>query len=707
MLDLVEHITHQHTRARLLLIVLSRPELLDRRPTWGGRQNFTSIALQPLTPGQTGELVQRLSVDLSPELRQQIAERSGGNPFFALELARGVADRGVSNTGADTLPDTVHAAVQARIDVLSRHERTVLQVAAVASRSIRPTMLHAVLDEYSVKEIETALDGLLSRDMLVSAEGDGYTFRHILIRDVAYGTLSRAERVRLHSKIAMWLETSALAIGQADAYAGLIAYHYREAVMLSRQSAIPRPMPRETERAVHFLERAGLLAAHAGAFGEARDHLRNTIALAPQSEHLRLYEVMGDSLVWGDDVVDAYHSAVECWRAGAGQHPLTGARLMRKLLSAYRRASKRLEREERDALWSEAQRLVQQAGDEAETWRYRVTAYGQLLQDSLLRGNISDEQRREGLITCEAAAAFFEHHEDWCLLDVTLDIWVGFCMTMGAHVDAMAVSSRRLAVPGISMYERGDAVGSIASIHFLRGEYEQCIATAVAALSALHPGEPIEYLAPAVSIAMWASYVSGRWNEIGPFLNALKDIWERLQLRPGAGIVIFDGYLASLLVAKAREDRPSIDLVTSVIERMFGGDASIKGFLTAIRDGDMSKLNVDEVDAGVTGLLISLYSELGLRSPEKLMQGPVFQNDMTVWCAKIAQALRDDDNAALASAIDEAEAHGLIVHAARMRVVLAQRTDDRTQLDCARLVLEPLGDRVFLRRIEEAAGLFR
>ncbi len=93
LLDLVEHITHPRTRAPLLIVVLSRPELLDRRPSWGGgRRSFTALALDALSAAQTHQLIDRLVPRLAPEaVRTRIVERSGGNPFFAIELARQVA----------------------------------------------------------------------------------------------------------------------------------------------------------------------------------------------------------------------------------------------------------------------------------------------------------------------------------------------------------------------------------------------------------------------------------------------------------------------------------------------------------------------------------------------------------------------------------------------------------------------------------------
>src|SRR5581483_6413524 len=254
---------------------------------------------------------------------------------------------------------------------------------------------------------------------------------------------------------------------------------------------------------------------------------------------------------------------------------------------------------------------------------------------------------------------------------------------------------------------RGDIASTMGGIYFLLGDYDRCFSTVQEALAALHPGEPIEYFAGAASIAMWVLYVSGQWDESSGLLKVIEQIWERLQLRPGAGSVVFDGYMAWLYMAKAREDRPVLDMATSVIEHMFAEDEGIKDFLAVIRDDDLDKLNVEGLATGVTGLILSLFSEANVVAPAKLMQTPVFQNDMSTHCLKIAQAILDNDNEQLAQAIDESEEHRLVVHAARMRVVLAQRTKDLSQLERARPVLERLGDRHFLRRLEEVEAVLK
>lgn len=471
--------------------------------------------------------------------------------------------------------------------------------------------------------------------------------------------------------------------------------------MLGRQSAVPKPMPVETAKAVQYLERAGDLASRAGAFAEAESYLKDATRLAPQSEQLRLNEKLGDELEWGDAVVQGYKAALECWRAEGEQDTLVGARLMRKLLVAYNKASNRPERDELDSLWSQAGELAEKAGDEAELWRYRVAAQGRLLQKSFARGTIDEAEAQKALAVCQEAGAFFERMGDWRFLDETLDIWASFMGTIGAHHEALAICRRRLAAPGITAKERADAVSTMVTTYFLLGDYAQCIGTVREALATLHPGEPVEYFAMAVSLAMWATYVSGHWDESSSLLDTVGQIWERLQLRPGAGVVMFDSFLALLFLAKAREDRPGLDSASSAIERMFPGDADAKEFVSVMREGDIGKLNLEKTGAGVAGVLISLYCESGLPPPQKFMQGGVFQNDMTTWCMQIAQALADNDNTRLAQAIDDAEAHDLVVHAARMRVVLAQRTGDRSQLERARTVLERLQDRYYLRKLEE------
>ncbi len=259
LLDLVEYIMNSRTQTPLLIIVLSRPELFERRLTWGGgRQNFMMLTLEPLSPIQTQELVSRLMADLAPPMRKRIAERAGGNPFFAIELIRAIAEQGISggnDVELDILPDTVNAAIQARLDRLSPEQRRIVQVASVVGLTFSATTLYAVLSDLQADAIDAALEALFMSNLIVLAdEGKkNYLFRHTLIRDVAYGTISRVERIRLHGAIVSSL--GPLAAEHADEYMELLAYHYREAVLLARQSAVPLELPYELTHALHSWRR--------------------------------------------------------------------------------------------------------------------------------------------------------------------------------------------------------------------------------------------------------------------------------------------------------------------------------------------------------------------------------------------------------------------------------------------------------------------
>jgi len=210
LLDLIEWICEKVETAPLFLVCLARPELLERRSTWASTaRNGTRIDLRPLRPQEADQLVAALSSQgLMPEMRQAIAERTEGNPFFVEELVRMLMEG--SEPGA-AIPDTVQAVITARIDRLPPEERRVLQAAAVIGRSFRPAAV-AALAEMSESDTGHALEGLISKQMVnprpqsPAVDQTEYAFRHILTRDVAYGLLPKSQRARAHAEAARWLE---------------------------------------------------------------------------------------------------------------------------------------------------------------------------------------------------------------------------------------------------------------------------------------------------------------------------------------------------------------------------------------------------------------------------------------------------------------------------------------------------------------------
>jgi class 3 adenylate cyclase len=228
LLDLLEEVAFGLPDARLVVLCTTRPELHERRPDFGrGMRNVTQVELRPLAAGATTDLVRLLIPAGGDGLADRVAEASGGNPFFAEEVSRCLPE---SDDEAVDLPDSVQAAIAARIDLLPDDERRTLQHAAVLGEAFLEDRLEHLLGESP----RDALDDLERRALLQEhlARGPGrYVFRHQLIRDVAYAALPRQERARLHERAAMGIRERA-----GERYvelAEIVAYHLAQAAELA------------------------------------------------------------------------------------------------------------------------------------------------------------------------------------------------------------------------------------------------------------------------------------------------------------------------------------------------------------------------------------------------------------------------------------------------------------------------------------------
>src|SRR2546421_78167 len=205
LLDLAQFVMQPRGDAAVLMIVLARPELLDRRPNWGGgKLNHLAIALEPLAPNAIGDLVRHLLDSDAPDVVKLVAERAEGNPFYAGELVRSYLEHG----SLERLPDTVQGTVLARLDLLPPEERRVLQLGSVFGRAFRAAGV-AALELGEAPQVVALCENLVDRDLIRPTESDRFAFRHILIQEVAYGTLPRTERARLHAAAARWGESTA------------------------------------------------------------------------------------------------------------------------------------------------------------------------------------------------------------------------------------------------------------------------------------------------------------------------------------------------------------------------------------------------------------------------------------------------------------------------------------------------------------------
>jgi class 3 adenylate cyclase/tetratricopeptide (TPR) repeat protein len=295
--DLLERLARD-VSGPLLLLGTARPELLDRRPDWAaGKRNASQLWLEALSAEQADRMVAEL---LSAELPQQIrdvVERAEGNPFFVEEVVATLIDRGVlaredgSWTVGEladdlTLPDSVQAVLAARIDLLGPTEKAALQAASVIGRVFWIDPVRELLGG-----AEPDFDVLEERDFVRRRSGSSlagereYAIKHALTREVAYGSLPKARRARLHAAVGDWLERS----GEGrDELAPLLAHHYAEAVRMEDADLAWGDEQEQLDRlrgnAIGWLRRAAELAVGRYEIDEALMLLHRALALEPSAE---------------------------------------------------------------------------------------------------------------------------------------------------------------------------------------------------------------------------------------------------------------------------------------------------------------------------------------------------------------------------------------------------------------------------------------
>ncbi len=258
----------------LTVVVAGRRELYEVRPGWGDRPGASTMHLEPLSDGEIAQLVAALRDrdTLPAEMAEAVVERSGGNPLYAEEFMRMLRDqaRREDEAGAEgghlpqqvALPPTIQALLSSRLDALPLRLRAAAQDAAVVGLTCWPGAIGAITgadDDVA----RASLEDLVEREVLRRAKTSSvagqteYGFRHVLLRDVAYGRIPRADRARKHRAVAGWLET-ALGAGAADREERL-AYHYAEAHDLAAAAADPMA-PAMAEQAVSHLLAASMRA---------------------------------------------------------------------------------------------------------------------------------------------------------------------------------------------------------------------------------------------------------------------------------------------------------------------------------------------------------------------------------------------------------------------------------------------------------------
>jgi class 3 adenylate cyclase/tetratricopeptide (TPR) repeat protein len=274
-LDLVEYLAGWSTEAPILLLCLARPDLMDTRPTWAaGVPDATTMRLEPLTEDDSERLIDNLlgRAPLDEEVRARIRHAAEGNPLFVEEILRMLVDDGLlrqddgrwtaaGDLSSIAIPPTINALLAARLELLSREERAVIQRASVVGK----VFWWGAVAELSPSPEQAAVGGhlqsLVRRELVRPDRSrftgeDAFRFSHILIRDAAYAGTTKETRAQLHERFAGWLERRAA--DRLTEFEEVVGYHLEQAHRYRTELGLDGETgPRLAARAAELLATAG------------------------------------------------------------------------------------------------------------------------------------------------------------------------------------------------------------------------------------------------------------------------------------------------------------------------------------------------------------------------------------------------------------------------------------------------------------------
>ena len=370
LLDLLEHVVTLSGGAPILLVCLTRPELLESHPTWAAPQpNRSIVVLDALAESDARELAMRLGAE---DLSARIAQRAEGNPLFVEQLV-------AVDEGQDThaLPASIHAVLAARIDRLDEGERTLLQHAAVEGRTFHAGALAALLGEdartaVGARLVTLARKGLVAGDQPDYPGQDAFRFTHALIREAAYAGLPKFLRARLHAELAQWLERQPAAADE------IVGFHLEQASRLAAELGHPAATAeRLGARAAHHLAAAARVAGARGEYPAAVELLERAVGLpgADDAARLALLPALGMVLFEAGRVHDAARVLDEAVDRAPDARVRARAQVERELVRLEAEAAIDPERAARiaDAVLP----VLEAAGDDegqCRAWHLRATA---------------------------------------------------------------------------------------------------------------------------------------------------------------------------------------------------------------------------------------------------------------------------------------------------------------------------------------------
>jgi DNA-binding SARP family transcriptional activator len=355
-LDLVEYVAGWSEAAPLVLLSLTRPELLDARPAWGSG----AIALRPLTREEAVTLVRELpeAQGVGDEALGDVLDAAEGNPLFLEQLAAVAAEQGLER---GRVPHSLDALLASRLDRLAHDERAVLERAAVAGREFTRAAVEALWDGEETGAVSRCLMAfnrrrLVQPDRAAVAGHDAFRFDHVLIRDAAYAAITKRERARLHEKLGHWLDDQ----GELDE---IVGHHLEQAALYKAELG-----ERDSwlaQDAADRLSRAGARDLWSVDTASAVALLSRAAALlSPATEPLELGLNLGTAVKFSGDVARAEELLEQVADRARAQHDRRMELRAEVELVWPRWAGGQMTNERALTVTAEAAKLFEASGDE-------------------------------------------------------------------------------------------------------------------------------------------------------------------------------------------------------------------------------------------------------------------------------------------------------------------------------------------------------
>ncbi|MEO7428402.1 MAG: adenylate/guanylate cyclase domain-containing protein, partial [Acidimicrobiales bacterium] len=612
-LELVDALLERLANRRFVVLATARQVIEERWHPPHGRHNLVVLTLDPLTAESAGLLLAELAGDdLGAELVDALLARSGGNPFFLEELVTLLADAGMVGTTPTPrvgspefveLPDTLRGLVAARLDGLTADERRVLDDCAVLGRR---GAIHAIevmsKKHLGLTDVHPVLESLEAKELLLlsgSGESAKWTFRSDLVREVAYSTLTKADRARSHQGIALWMEEHEDT--SRDAVIDRITHNYVRAAELANElGPVDGLVDDLQERALRWLEQAAARATQAE-IPVVADRLYSEglrlLAGRHGPRHRAFLTGRAKALAGQRELAparsDAQAAVVESRHAGADGESDLG----RALLALA-------DIEQKESAWEAADAALQEAG---ELFARIGDAYGEA---EVLRlhgfGALFRHEYDAATELLEQALARFEALEDkrgvaWALQNLA------WCAFYSGHAEEAEVRLRRAAATFEELGDRGAlgwAIGLLAWTRFQQGHTAEAGEMAEGILDEARGGWDRwglgMMLVLAGSVRLWT----------GRTLSAIDRLEEARQLFDEIGDVFGRGQssavLGRALVLAGRIDE-GLAMVSSVaLPSVFAGTereqlvAVMAGLSSTVQVGDVARS--EELLASVPGL---------------------------------------------------------------------------------------------------------